>query len=403
MITYYEILKVKRFSYAKNAAISIILAALLYGCEERFSPVIDARYNEVLVVDGMITSDPAPYTVRLSWSSSLSQSTYNPASGFEVRITDDEGTSETLVEAGPGTYVSAADGIQGVPGRSYRLEITTSNGKSYLSDYEQLPQPVTIDSVYPEVEYTTINSYPYDLPGYRFYIDATDATRDTSYFMWHLEETYRYESDYKIYFSYYDGVLHQVQNKDTLKTCWKTNKVPGYYLMSTAGLAAPEITHFPLNYVTTDTRRLSVRYSLQVRQFMLTEAAYRFVKSTSGQNTQGGDLYTKQLYQVRGNVYNPGDESETVFGFFSAAGISQKRIFTNRPGPPVQMYFSECVLTKTDFENYGWMFLGPPPPASDPLFVTESAEGARALPGQACLNCLLRGGNTEKPDFWYDN
>lgn len=403
MNTLLKIRKRKEKFRIKHWALMAPFMMLLFACEERFNPVIDARYNEVLVVDGMITSGDGPYTVELSWSTTLLEAALNPATGFEVRISDDQGNLESLTETSPGTYVTEPDGIQGIPGRSYRLELHSPDGRSYRSDFETMQEPVAIDELYPELEYSTINSYPYNLPGYRFYIDATGATSDSSYFMWHLEETYKYESDFKIFFSYYDGVLHEVNDRDTLKTCWKTNKVPGYYLMSTAELQIPEITHFPLHYVTTDNRKLSIRYSLLAKQFMLTREGYEFVKSTTEQNTQGGELYTRQFYQVRGNVYNPNDPDESVFGYFYAAGVSQKRIYTNKPEPPVKMYYSECFLSATDFEMYGWMFLGPPPPASDPLYVTQSASGQRALPVQSCLNCMLRGGKTEKPDFWIDN
>lgn len=384
-------------------SISVItFGILLTTCEERFVPEIDPRYEQVLVVDGMITTDPGPYAVTLSFSSTLSDPNMKPASGFDVKIADDTGNQESLFETDPGVYVTAGNDFTGVAGRQYRLEINSPDGKTYHSSYEKMPEPVAIDSVYFEVEYTQINSYPYDLPGYRFYIDAEAATNDSSYFMWQLEETYRYESDYKIFFSYYDRILHQVKDHDTLKTCWKTENVTGFYLMSTAALQVPELTHFPLHYVPTDNRKLSVRYSLFTKQFSLTESAYKYWKSTTEQNTESGDIYTRQLYQIRGNITNVADNTESVFGYFYAAGIDNKRIFVNRPQTPVKMYYSQCALNATDYELYGWMFLGPAPPASNPLYVTEDANGQRALPGQECLDCLLRGGTTEKPEFWID-
>jgi hypothetical protein len=138
------------------------------------------------------------------------------------------------------------------------------------------------------------------------------------------------------------------------------------------------------------------------KQLTLTKKAYSYWKATIEQNTESGDLYTRQLYQVRGNVRNISNPDESVFGYFYAAGVDKKRIFVNRPITPVEMYYSVCTLNATDFELYGWMFVGPAPPASNPLFVTESVDGRRALPGQECLNCLLRGGSLEKPDFWID-
>jgi len=366
-------------------------------------PEIDSKYDEVLVVDGMITSDPGPYTIHLSSSATLDQPLFSEVSGFNVRIVDNLGNAESCPETEPGIYQSSANGMQGIAGRSYKLVLQSPNGKTYESDFEKLINPVEIAAVYPEVEYTQIDNYPYDLPGYQFYLDAGEAPDDSTYFMWYMEETFQYESDFKIYFSYYDRILHPVQNKDTLKTCWKTDKVNGFYLMSTAELTAPRITRFPLNYVPTDDRRLSIRYSLLTEQFVITEKAYKYWKSTIEQNTENGELFTKQLYQVRGNIYNPDDVGESVFGYFFAAGITRSRIYVNRPEYPVEMYYPYCVLIPNDYEMYGWMFLGPAPTADNPLYVTENAAGTRALPGQACLDCLLNGGTVEKPDFWINN
>jgi len=383
--------------------ISAMLAFAAIGCEERFLPEIDSKYDEVLVVDGMITSDPGPYVIKLSLSSALDQPNLTPVGGYNMTIIDDLGNSEACVETETGVYRSSADGMHGIPGRKYKLLFQSPQGKSYASDFEELKEPVEIEAIYPEVESSQVDFYPYDLPGYQFYLDAAQAPSDSSYFMWYLEETFRYESDFKIYFSYYDRVVHPVQNHDTLKVCWRTDKVNGFYLMSTSQLSSPKITRFPLNYVPTDDRRLSIRYSLLAQQFVLTNKAYKYWKSTIEQNINNGELYTKQLYQVRGNISNLNDDQESIFGYFFAAAKTQKRIFVNTPEYPVKMYYSNCFITGEDRRNYGWMFYGPAPPANHPLYVTEDATGVRALPHQACLDCSLKGGTVEKPDFWIDN
>ncbi len=390
-------------SLAGIIIVSAVMAIVVGACEERFLPEIDSRYNEVLVVDGMITSDPGPYLIKLSLSSTLDQPKLTPVGGYNVTIVDDLGNSEICIETESGIYKSSPDGMQGIPGRKYKLLFQSPQGKSYTSDLVELKEPVEIEAVYPEVEYMQIDEYPYDLPGYQFYLDAAQAPNDSSYFMWYLQETFRYESDFKIYFSYYDKILHPVQNHDTLKTCWRTDKVNGFYLMSTAQLSTPKITRFPLNYVPTNDRRLSIRYSLLAEQFVLTEKAYKYWKNTIEQNTNNGELYTKQMYQIRGNISNINDNQESVFGYFFAAAKTQHRVFVNTPEYPVKMYYSKCFLTGEDYRNYGWMFLGPAPPAYNPLYVTEDAQGARALPGQACVDCLLKGGTVKKPDFWIDN
>ena len=396
----------KKKKYSIQVLFIALLAAcsgfMMHSCEEPFTLEIDPKYNEQLVVDGMITNEPGPYTVSLSLSSPLGTNQFFPLSGYQVFIEEENGVSELLVESENGVYISSADGIQGIEGEKYRVRIQSPDGKNYQSDYEILQPALPIQEVYYEVEYTSVDYFPFDLPGYRFYVDGGEAQQDTLYLMWNLEETWEYESDFKIFYSYYDRIVHPVQNIDTLKTCWATRAVNGFYFFTTEGFSSPEVVNYPLHIVNTDTRKLSIRYSLLTRQMTLTRNAYKYWQKTVEQSTENDQLYTKQPFQVHGNVYNINNPEEPVLGYFATAGISSIRIFVNRPPPTIEMYYQECFLSENDYFRYGSMFNGPGPDASDPIYVTEDEQGARAVPHPACLDCRMRGGKLEKPDFWID-
>nr|NQU89397.1 DUF4249 family protein [Bacteroidota bacterium] len=341
-----------------------------------------------------------PYTVKLSLSSNVQAPEFIMLSGYEVKIMDEQGNYEILIESEQGIYVTSADGVQGIVGRKYKIVLQSPGGKTYETDYQELKSPVGIQSVYSELEYEQSNKYPYDVPGYRFYVDTYTAQTDSTYLLWSMDETYKFEADYLIHF-YYDGILHVFTNSDSLKTCWNSGKVYPFFVESTTDLSEPRFTRYPLHFVNTKTRKLSIRYSLFINQYTINEKAYRFWNGIKEQNTESGELYSRQPYQLRGNIYNTNDRDELILGFFMVAGVSQKRIFVNRPEPPVPMYYRICQLGISDYEAYGWMFLGGRP-ADWPLFITEDATGKRALPSQTCINCTLSGGTLEKPDFWED-
>jgi len=379
--------------------LSMLIAFLSVSCEERYLPELDNKYYNVLVVDGMITNTAPPYTVKLSLSSDVQDPGYIALSGYGVKIMDDLGNHEILTETESGTYVSSPEGMQGNVGRMYKLELQSPEGKTYESDFETLKEPVGIQSVYAEVEYETSQTIPNEVPGYQFYIDTQIAKSDSTFLLWSMNETYQYESDYLIFNSYSnDGILRTVFNSDSLKTCWKTSKVYPFFVESTTGLAEPRFTRYPLHFVDTKTRRLSIRYSLFINQYSISEKAFQYWNGVKIQNTEVGDLYTRQPYQLRGNINNVNDENELVLGFFMVAGAAQKRIFVDKPNATIPMYYPVCELSQVDYELYGWMFVGPPP--DEPLFVTEDATGRRALPDQKCIDCTLSDGKLEKPDFW---
>jgi hypothetical protein len=155
---------------------------------------------------------------------------------------------------------------------------------------------------------------------------------------------------------------------------------------------------FPLNYVSTETRELSIRYSLFVEQLTISEGAFNFWSSIREQNSEAGELYTRQPYQIRGNISNPDDPDELVLGYFMAAGTKSKRIFLNRPMPPVNMRYPVCTLTEADYMNFGTIFLTKE--SEWPVYATFDNNGGNALPGQECMDCTLSDGTIVMPEFW---
>ena len=370
------------------------------SCEDRYWPELDATYQNVIVVDGMITDSDPPYTVKLSLSSNVDDPQYIALSGFEVKIMDDLGNIEILSEQEAGTYITSSDGVQGVIGRSYQLILQSPDGKTYLSDFEKLNNPVGIDSVYPQLEYVVDPDYYYVIEGYQFYVDTETIADDSTYFFWSLTATYEYKSDLIIRWIY-DGTLRPFTNYDSLRTCWKTDKVPEIFIYNTEKLSASNVTEFPLHYVSTQIRELSIRYSLYVEQFTISEAAYKFWHSVQEQNTETGQLYPKLPYQVRGNIHNQDDQDDLVLGYFMAAGIDTMRIFVDRPQPPVIMRYPVCQLSESEYMNFGTIFLTLE--SEWPVYATFDNDGHNALPdNQFCMNCILKGGTIVKPAFWVD-
>ena len=123
------------------------------SCVEEYWPEIDSNSNQLLVVDGKITNFPGPYTVKLSLSSTLLDTAFIPQTLAKVTILDDQGNQEVLIENYPGIYQTSLGGIQGVIGRSYKINIVLNNGNTYESDYEKLLSPVEIEDVLYEQEW----------------------------------------------------------------------------------------------------------------------------------------------------------------------------------------------------------------------------------------------------------
>jgi hypothetical protein len=378
----------------------LIISSVLFSssCVDEYWPELD-KYQNLLVVDGTFSNEPGPYMVKLSLSSRVDKIQVIPISGATVIIIDDQDVSETLTETVPGTYMTSPDGIQGVIGRSYRIKIMTSDGEIYESEFEEINSPTEIESIYPLLETKEQEGLSHNLTGYQFYLNTHFAASDTNYFLTRLEATYEYDADFLIRFIY-DGTLRPFTSSDSLQTCWRTYKVPEIFTYSTLNLSEPVILDYPLNFVDTETRELYIRYSLLVRQYTLSEKAYRFWTTVKEQNSSQGGLYNTQPYQVRGNLVNTVNPDEPVLGYFTVASISKRRIFVNPPSPPVPFYFPECEIGEWEYQNFGTIYMTIP--NEWPVYATTDNNGIPALPNQECMDCQKSGGTIVKPDFWED-
>lgn len=383
--------------------ISIITSIfVVHSCVDEYWPALLPKYENALVVEGAITSKPGPYIVKLSTSSNVETPIYKPLGGCKVSIYNSKGNSEILSEIEEGVYATSENGIQGKSGTSYRITIKTPEGKRYRSDFEEMAIPTEIDTVYTKIEYSPHPYYFRDITGFRFYVDTYVAEADTNYYVWDLETTYKFNANYRARY-YWDGQMHPFSPSDSLYTCYKTVKVPEIFTYNTTGLSIPEITEYPLHIVTTETKELSIRYSLLVSQYSVTEQAAQFWNHIKSIDEEQGEMYTRQPFQVRGNVFNVENTEEPVLGYFMVAGLSEKRIFMDRPTGVDWHYQDSCNLYPVDMDVL-WIHYNEWPLFLPAFFGEAGGYSPAWVDYQWCVDCTAKGsdGYLEKPDFWAD-
>lgn len=392
-----SILKSCILNNVRFVAFSLAFTVIL-SCNETYWPKINASDERLLAVDGHITNSN-PCLIKLSFASRIYTVENTPITGCEVSLKDNYGSVENLTESTPGTYASS-DSFIGIIGRSYKLIIRTPSNQIYESSFERLNAPTEIESVYTEIETKHNPNQLYSKIGYQFYVNTKEAIHDTNYFLWRLKATYEYNVDFKVKYIFDKWTLKIFPNPDSLYKCWHTYTVNKVFTFSTENLSTPEVYKFPLHFVSTETRQLSIRYSLLVKQYSLTKNAFIFWSELEKLNTGDGVFNVQQPFQVKGNISNKNNPNETVLGYFFAAGLDQKRVFFNRPPLSVPFYYSTCELKQRDFEAYNDLWMTDP--GYWPIYVTTSPDGARAVPHPACIDCRENGGVIAKPDFWID-
>ncbi|PLX04499.1 MAG: hypothetical protein C0595_03030 [Marinilabiliales bacterium] len=381
-----------------NKYILLLLTASLFwlsSCIDEYWPEV-SKYENLLVVDGGITNEVPPYTVKLSISSPINDIDNQPFTSCNLIFEDGDGNQEYLYEIEPGVYKTPVDGMQGEIGKKYKLRIQTPDGKIYESSFEYLKKPVLIDKIDAKTETKSSDNVDHDLQGYQFYVNTEAPSSDTNYYLWKLNYTYHYQSDYFIKW-YFTGQLNRFLPIDSLYNCYTTRSVNKIYTYNTENITNKRLEDFPLNFVSTETRQLSLRYSLLVKQHTISKQAYIFWSALEKQNSDQGSLYSRQPFQIRGNIRNVNDAEEPVLGYFLLSGIDSSRIFVDRPNLP--FYYSECSINEGNYLQY--TEIGATDPVLYPVYVIVYA-GNRAVPGQACADCRQRGGAIVKPEFWED-
>lgn len=407
----------------KLARITVLFTLLLAtsSCVEEYWPEIITNNIQTLIVDGRISNFPGPYTVIISATNSINDTTQIHISSAQVTIIDSNGDEELLRETSSGIYKSSPDGMQGIVGHAYKIKIILDSGKHYESEFEELLEPVEVDNVKVKesLQYAT-NSLEEDIEGYQFYVDTKKANSIKTYLFWEVEETYEYHSDYKIYFVY-DGKeyptskmnvfgLAQTINRDTLFYCWKTQNINERFIYNTEYLSNPEIVNKPLHFVPFKDERLHYKYNILVKQFTISENAYTFLKKLEQQNNNEEPLFTSQPFQIRGNVSNIENISEPVLGYFMvASGNLSSRISAKAPSRiryNTNKAFADTLMTKVQYT------IDNAKPSELPIYFTyiyydvetgpdsEVVSEIIAYVKQDCLDCQLKGGVAIKPEYW---
>ena len=121
-----------------------LVSVMIYSCEKEVKINLNDA-SPAIVIEGVITDQPGPYSVRITQTVNFNAGNVFPAvSGAIVQITDaTNSVTETLTETSPGVYITNT--LQGTPGHTYQLYVS-AGGKVYTAS-STMPGKVSLDSV----------------------------------------------------------------------------------------------------------------------------------------------------------------------------------------------------------------------------------------------------------------
>ncbi len=378
------------------------------ACIEPYTPKNISESTNLITIDGNLNTVDHLAVVKISHPSILnSDDPLKPESGASVTIQSREGNIFTLSETSPGVYSS--DQVT-IPTGSYcQLRVTTSDGGSYQSPMVEMKGTPPIDSVY----------FNFLRDGTEILVDTHDPDAQSIYYQWLFEETWEYTAAYQSFFKLvYIPVLGRNaavprSTSEFVYRCYKTVPSTRITIGTTEQLDVDRVSRKRLVLIPVSDQKLSVRYSILVKQRAITREEYTYLQQLQRTTESVGGLFDAQPSQVFGNIETIGNTRGTAIGYFSGGATHQQRVYLGFYDLPSQLLIptpkGTCMLDtvcslparyaaikcSVDLDNLSpseYIIAEVPQIGLTPTGFTKTTSD--------CADCRQQGGTLERPSFW---
>ena len=290
----------------------------------------------------------------------------------------------------------------------YALEVTV-DGETYQSEFQPLLTSPEIDEVTWQENEGSVS----------IFVTTLAEKDDPRHFMWSFEEDWEFHAEVDmrgndeikpIYVKEHYPGLTEAHNPYLF--CWMHDVSRNLLLHSTANLSENMAENIKLHEISIEDIRISYIYSILVKQWSLSDEAYRYFHTAKQYTEESEGLFTPILSDYQGNIVCTTNPNKRAHGYVLASSVATKRIF---------IYEEEFKHMRTLYSNpncspktpdlMGWESWGDLI-ASFPWlsrWVIMTKDGNWNHPDAIlydwnCADCRCTPGATKKrPDFWPNN
>lgn len=371
--------------------------------------VIETR--RILVIDAQVTNVPGDQFVQLQYSYPLDGIEPEVLSGASVELRDDQGNTETFHESVSGRY-QPVQSFAGVIGRKYQLFIETPDGNQYQSRQEQLLEPVEELSIYGR--YLTLRSETTDGfdEGIQFLTDVEGPGEENQNYRFEYVEDYELMVPFGSLFEFNEATGAIDRRTTSISRCYINQPSEDLLIATTSGQVSSSLREFPLEFVKTEEPDLLGQYSLSLKIYRISGAAYQYYKDLQENNESAGSFFDRQKGQLIGNIQNVNNVTEPVLGYFEVAGVFETfEIFESGTwkdeGFAPNNFLDFCntladtvptvdvLAGEIDYSNQ-WIYSLAD---TEELVPGTTYNVLTVLSPKACSDCRIYG-SLEKPSFW---
>lgn len=343
----------------------LILFVMLMACVEKIDFDVPAA-NYQLVVEGMITDGPGPYTVTMSEAMNVNIDSMIriPISKATLTLMDDSGKSETFTEMRPGTY-STTGVIQGQVGHAYHLRIETADGRTFESEPDVIHPVGEVQDIRFEYEKRTVVESYGEVPAdvFNIYVDADAGSEKENFVRWRFTGTYKVITDPAQHFTWNPpylpyrnpfpcsgymltggapgGLLVQV-GECACCTCWAKHFETAPQLSDMQLISGNQFKNVKVGEVPINSATFHEKYMVEVEQLSLSRTAFDFFKLIRSQKEGASSLFQPPSGEIRGNI-KPVNNNDPVVGLFYAASVRKKTTFIQKDDVPYPLTPMEYI------------------------------------------------------------
>lgn len=334
----------------------LLVSLLICSCTDPYKLQTNT-FEEALVIEATITNEFKQQEIKITKTYKFEDDGPEAVTGADVIVSDEAGNSYHFEETDPGIYVSSEE-FQAAPNLNYHLNIVTADGSSYSSANEKLTAVSAISGV------TATEEIVNGLRGVSVKVNSFDPTGQSKYYRFQYEETYKIiapywapftvsvEPDDQIGYSIDDVIVFNPRTYEA-EICYSSAFSNTIMLANTNDQTEDRIQDYPVRFIDYQDKILRNRYSINVKQYVQSLAAYTFYKTLSEISGNGGSILSQnQPGFFSGNLRSDDNPDEKVIGFFEVSSVSQSRIFFNYhelfPSEPLPDYFYECEVFSYD-------------------------------------------------------
>ncbi|MBX2916699.1 MAG: DUF4249 domain-containing protein [Cyclobacteriaceae bacterium] len=364
----------------------LIIFNAIGACVERVEFDVP-EMQSLLVVEGSITNELPPYTVKISrgFPVGTNSGIRSMVSNAQVTLFDDIGNQEILTEREPGIYITNYS-IQGQVNHSYFIRIKTPDGQEYESQPERINPVGDISNIEYEFEARTklVTYGEVDDHIFNIYVDANSGDAPEKYIRWRYTGTYEVITSPELHMTwippyrpyedpwpcsgYIVGPAPGGSGTIIIKVgpceccnCWVTIRESQPQLSDTQFIEGNNFKKVKVAEVPVTNATFYSKFKVEVEQMSLTRNAFDFFKLVRDQKENASSIFQPPSGEIRGNIQSLNGR-ERVVGLFWAAAVTKRTIYIYPEDvplnlPPIDLITKPCYdffKNATNQKPEGW-------------------------------------------------